>query len=143
MNDAVAQSLAVFRAIAHASHVVLGMDGHYFGKVWRNFEIETIRKRRIQLAHERAMRAQSEAQPSQPRTCCSNANRLRRLQFVINERRDLVALANVIVGCHRWKLNPVNTAKQKLLAHHFARTKQSILDGAERQAGYFDDLFVS
>ena len=40
-------------------------------------------------------------------------------------------------------LNPGDTFFDKLLTHHLARAEEAILDCAERQSCYFDDLFVA
>src|SRR4026207_430136 len=67
-----------------------------------------------------------------------------RIQIAINEGSDLFSFAIWGTGRHGyWQLNSRNASVQELLAHHVASPEQAILDCAERQAGDFDDFFVS
>src|SRR6267142_2750378 len=64
-------------------------------------------------------------------------------QLAINEGGNLFSFANWIVNRHGWwRLNSRNPSAQKLLSHHVTRTKQSILDRSQRQAGNFDYLLI-
>src|SRR5687768_12332300 len=83
----------------------------------------------------------SELQRSHSTTCASKAVR----SFISSSPSMKAAIFSVaqICFCTGIKLDPRDSPVDKLLTHHLARAEQPVLDRAQRQAGNFDDLFVS
>src|SRR6476469_528138 len=113
----------MLRAVAHPTHIILSVYGDYFCEVRRYFQVETARKRGVEFTHECPMGTQLRGTGITAAHVLLKRRTSRRLQFVVNERRDLIALTNIIVGNHQRKLNSGNATLQKLLAHHLARAK--------------------
>ena len=105
--------------------------------------LTTVGQRRIEFANKKTMSSQLRAtigttlqmifkeQRRDPLPV--RRRRKRRSDFVRRSFPDAVACS----------LNAGDSLFDKLLSHHLARAKEPVLDGAERQAGYFDNLFVA